>query len=247
MNEDEEYKLPSEGGKVVVDTRIEHETFDETKRQQEYQRLKFLLEKTTIYSKFLADKLKKNEEDAAAEEKAVPSGRRASSRINQIDNSDDFPATKIPFKQPSLVTGGRLRDYQLEGVEWLVSLFENGLNGILADEMGLGKTLQCIAFLAFLREQGIWGPFLIVGPLSTVENWVAEVKRFAPSMPVLLYHGTQVQREEMRRTRLGKNGPAFPILVTSFEIAMNDRKFLQVSLGDLNPRYLNFRNISGSM
>lgn len=47
-------------------------------------------------------------------------------------------------RQPELITGGTLRDYQLAGVEWMVSLYENGLNGILADEMGLGKTLQTI-------------------------------------------------------------------------------------------------------
>jgi len=80
-------------------------------------------------------------------------------------------------RQPSQVTGGQLREYQLAGVEWLVSLFENGLNGILADEMGLGKTLQCIAFLAYLRERGVLGPFLIVAPLSTVANWVNEFRR----------------------------------------------------------------------
>lgn len=45
----------------------------------------------------------------------------------------------ISVRQPRLVTGGILRDYQLAGVEWMVSLYENGLNGILADEMGLGK------------------------------------------------------------------------------------------------------------
>ena len=42
-------------------------------------------------------------------------------------------------KQPELVTGGLMRTYQLEGLEWLQSLYENGLNGILADEMGLGE------------------------------------------------------------------------------------------------------------
>lgn len=43
------------------------------------------------------------------------------------------------FQQPSLVTGAKLRGYQLAGVQWMTSLYENGLNGILADEMGLGK------------------------------------------------------------------------------------------------------------
>ncbi|KAI3476654.1 hypothetical protein L1887_61749 [Cichorium endivia] len=63
--------------------------------------------------------------------------------------------------QPKLVTGAKMREYQLDGLEWLISLYENGLNGILADEMGLGKTLQTISFLAHLREKGVWGPFLL--------------------------------------------------------------------------------------
>ncbi len=61
-------------------------------------------------------------------------------------------------------------------------LYENAINGILADEMGLGKTVQCIAMVAHLVEQNIMGPFLVCGPLSTVPNWVAEFKRFAPKV-----------------------------------------------------------------
>ena len=93
----------------------------------------------------------------------------------------------VSIRQPKLITGGVLREYQLQGVEWLISLYENGLNGILADEMGLGKvhiyiyifkkTLQTISFLAFLREKGVWGPFLVVAPLSTLSNWVIEFKK----------------------------------------------------------------------
>ncbi len=37
---------------------------------------------------------------------------------------------------------GELRQYQLKGVKWLISLYQNGLNGILADQMGLGKTVR---------------------------------------------------------------------------------------------------------
>ncbi|KAK7523297.1 SNF2 family N-terminal domain-containing protein [Phyllosticta citriasiana] len=130
-------------------------------------------------------------------------------------------------RQPSLVTGGTMRSYQLEGLEWLTSLYENGLNGILADEMGLGKTIQTIAFLAFLREKGVYGPFLIAAPLSTTMNWVEEVKKWTPKVPVLLYHGSKPERAELRRKRLKKPGsPEFPIVITSYEICMNDRKFL---------------------
>jgi len=61
-------------------------------------------------------------------------------------------------------------------------LYENGVNGILADEMGLGKTIQCIALICHLVANGIEGPFLICAPLSTIPNWIAELKRFAPKV-----------------------------------------------------------------
>lgn len=56
-------------------------------------------------------------------------------------------------EQPSILQGGGiLRDYQVDGLNWMISLFETGINGILADEMGLGKTIQTISLIAFLRE-----------------------------------------------------------------------------------------------
>ncbi|KAF1828285.1 SNF2 family helicase/ATPase-like protein PasG [Decorospora gaudefroyi] len=130
-------------------------------------------------------------------------------------------------RQPKLVTGGTMRSYQLEGLEWMVSLYNNGINGILADEMGLGKTIQTIAMLAHLWENKSYGPFLIAAPLSTTSNWVAEFEKWTPSMPVMLYHGDKKERERLRKTRLRNPGTAeFPIMVTSYEICMNDRKYL---------------------
>lgn len=75
-----------------------------------------------------------------------------------------------------------MRSYQIEGMTWLLSLFEHGINGILADEMGLGKTLQSIAMIVSLIERNVRGPFLIAAPLSTLPNWVAEFKKFAPEV-----------------------------------------------------------------
>ncbi|KAK7182324.1 hypothetical protein DPSP01_002375 [Paraphaeosphaeria sporulosa] len=130
-------------------------------------------------------------------------------------------------RQPKLVTGGTMRSYQLEGLEWMLSLYENGINGILADEMGLGKTIQTIALLAHLWEMGSYGPFLVAAPLSTTSNWVEEFRKWTPTIPVLLYHGDKKEREKMRKTQLKHPGTAqFPIVVTSYEICMNDRKFL---------------------
>ncbi|KAJ3413204.1 hypothetical protein HDV05_008338 [Chytridiales sp. JEL 0842] len=130
-------------------------------------------------------------------------------------------------RQPSLVTGCTLRDYQIIGVEWLISLWEQGLNGILADEMGLGKTLQTISFLAHLIEMKVWGPFLIVSPLSTLANWMSEIARFAPTLKAVLYHGHPTERAAIRKNRLSILNEDFPIVVTSYEMVINDRKYLQ--------------------
>jgi len=149
------------------------------------------------------------------------SGRRASGRgkRTRVDSDDDegdsdnegdeqeppkrvkvlVGDAKPAFVQPALVTGATLKDYQLEGVAWMVSLWENGISGILADEMGLGKTIQTIAFIAYLRVR-VEAPFLVVCPLSVLHNWIDEFKRFAPKIPVCMYHGTPEERAELRRT-----------------------------------------------
>ena len=72
-----------------------------------------------------------------------------------------------------------------QGLEWLVSLYNNNLNGILADEMGLGKTIQTIALLTHLIEtKKNNGPYLIIVPLSTISNWSLEFEKWAPTVQV---------------------------------------------------------------
>jgi ATP-dependent DNA helicase len=135
----------------------------------------------------------------------------------------------VATQQPKLVTGGKMRTYQLEGLEWLKSLWMNGLCGILADEMGLGKTVQAISMIAFLKEKQVQGPFLIAAPLSTVSNWVDEFARWTPGINTVLYHGSKNERAAIRRKHMSmKNQGAmdFPVVCTSYEICMNDRKFL---------------------
>jgi ATP-dependent DNA helicase len=67
---------------------------------------------------------------------------------------------------------------------------------------GLGKTIQIISLIAQLRASGTPGPFLIVGPLATLPNWMNEFKKWLPSCPVVLYHGSKADRLEMREKRL---------------------------------------------
>jgi len=64
-------------------------------------------------------------------------------------------ATKEIFRfdaSPAYIKSGEMRDYQIRGLNWMISLYENGINGILADEMGLGKTLQTISLLGYLKH-----------------------------------------------------------------------------------------------
>lgn len=83
--------------------------------------------------------------------------------------------------QPESLKGGQLREYQVEGLQWMLSLFNNNLNGILADEMGLGKTIQTIALVAYLAEKkGVTGPHLILAPKAVLPNWAHEFATWLP-------------------------------------------------------------------
>jgi superfamily II DNA or RNA helicase len=109
-----------------------------------------------------------------------------------------------------------LRPYQKEGVAWLHFLRENGFGGILADEMGLGKTLQTLALLRFVRQQNPdGGPMLIVCPTSLVFNWVAEAKKFTPTLRVLALHGPE------RHAQFEKL-PDSDLVVTSYALIRRD-------------------------
>eukprot|EP01080_Neovahlkampfia_damariscottae_P010216 gene10216-2636_t len=131
---------------------------------------------------------------------------------------------KVTFAQPKYLSGGDLREYQLKGVEWLVGLWEQGMHGILADEMGLGKTVQSLGILAHLFGKKIKGPFLIVAPLSTLSNWMNEIKKWCPEFKVLLYHGNQSERRVIREKNFSRND--ITCIVTSYEVSLRDRSYL---------------------
>eukprot|EP01066_Platyproteum_vivax_P008770 Platyproteum_vivax@DN3762_c0_g1_i1.p1 len=121
---------------------------------------------------------------------------------------------------------GPLMPYQKAGLEWLVSLYNNKLHGILADEMGLGKTIQTIALLAYLKEnKSVWGPHLIIVPLSTMPNWESEFARWCPSLHVLSYKG--LDRKTLARTvRSVSATSAFNVCLTTYEYAVRDKNVL---------------------
>eukprot|EP01027_Heterolobosea_sp_BB2_P013449 GEZU01019409.1.p1 GENE.GEZU01019409.1~~GEZU01019409.1.p1 ORF type:complete len:709 (+),score=260.56 GEZU01019409.1:758-2884(+) len=251
--------------------------------EDRFEKLNALLEKTAVFSKFISENLARPEsetvsdskggeevqaeEEEAEEEQPKKGGRgrkrgkadktESNKKIKNIMSEKTATATatakKTKMKQPALITGGELRDYQLQGVNWLISLWENGLNGILADEMGLGKTVQTVSLVAHLVANNIEGPFLIVAPLSTISNWIKEFKRWAPAISVIMYHGSKDERNQLRlkyfsayneprsakkATGKGAKGKAnskkqqeaeknkWNVLITSYEISILDRKYL---------------------
>ena len=99
--------------------------------------------------------------------------------------------TREPLPAPAGLRA-ELRDYQRHGLTWLADLTGLGLGACLADDMGLGKTITLIALHLHRLEQGISGqqPTLVVCPASLLGNWEAEIRRFAPGLPVRRFHGT---------------------------------------------------------
>ncbi|GFN77130.1 chromodomain-helicase-DNA-binding protein 7, partial [Plakobranchus ocellatus] len=137
-------------------------------------------------------------------------------------------------ESPVYKNNNTLRDYQLEGINWLSFCYYNGQNCILADEMGLGKTIQSITFLNEIYTYGIKGPFLIIVPLSTVGNWQREFETWT-DMNVVVYHGTTLSRNMIKEYELfykdekGKRIPdiyRFEALITTFEIILTDFELL---------------------
>ena len=142
------------------------------------ERLRFLIDKTEGFLGTIGQALEeKRANDTSASASASASASNPTSASASSKYYSQAHAKSEDVGQPSILVGGTLKDYQLSGVEWMVSLYNNSLNGVLADEMGLGKTIQTIALLAHLMERKEnMGPYLVIVPLSTLSNWVSEFK-----------------------------------------------------------------------
>lgn len=129
------------------------------------------------------------------------------------------------IRQPSMLRTGTLRDYQLVGLQWMLSLYNNKLNGILADEMGLGKTVQVMALIAYLMEfKGNYGPHLIIVPNAVLVNWKSELHTWLPSVSCIYYVGNKDQRSKLFSQEV--SAMKFNVLVTTYEFIMYDRSKL---------------------
>ncbi|KAG9332116.1 hypothetical protein JZ751_015834 [Albula glossodonta] len=143
-------------------------------------------------------------------------------------------------KQPSYIGDEtlELRDYQLAGLNWLAHSWCRCNSVILADEMGLGKTIQTISFLSYLFHQHqLYGPFLVVVPLSTLTSWQREFQTWAPDMNVVVYLGDVMSRKTIRDYEWVNQQTKrirFNALLTTYEILLKDKGVL----GNINWAFL---------
>ncbi|KAM4873050.1 chromodomain-helicase-DNA-binding protein 1-like [Thomomys bottae] len=124
------------------------------------------------------------------------------------------------------LAGIHLRPYQLEGVNWLAQCFHCHNGCILGDEMGLGKTCQTIALFLYLAGRlNDEGPFLILCPLSVLNNWKEEMERLAPDLSCITYVGAKEERARLQCSL--KEELRFHVLLTTYEICLKDAAFLK--------------------
>ncbi|XP_069683280.1 chromodomain-helicase-DNA-binding protein 1 isoform X2 [Periplaneta americana] len=135
--------------------------------------------------------------------------------------------------QPEYMGGDQvlvLRDYQLDGLNWLIHSWCKENSVILADEMGLGKTIQTICLLYYLfHQQQLYGPFLVVVPLSTMTSWQREFSQWAPEMNIVTYLGDVNSRNIIRQYEWCYSSSKrlkFNAILTTYEIVLKDKAFL---------------------
>ncbi|KAG0008550.1 hypothetical protein BGZ80_003319 [Entomortierella chlamydospora] len=216
---------------------------DKAKLVDTSNRISYLLGQTELFKHFIDLKKAKDPEFAKLlkergeeqkEKIKAPKGSRVGRKtekeedqelLNDEENENDS-SSFVFTESPAYIKNGTLRDYQIQGLNWMVSLYKNGINGILADEMGLGKTLQTISFLGYLKHiEGVAGPHLVIVPKSTLHNWKSEFSKWLPDSDVFLLHANKDERADMIQTRLLTQ--KFDVCLTSYDICLLEKTHLK--------------------
>ena len=121
---------------------------------------------------------------------------------------------------------GKLRPYQKAGYNWMRFLAEYSFGGCLADDMGLGKTVQTLALLQSQKSEGAIQTSLLVMPTSLIYNWQIEASKFTPKLKVLIYSGTQ-------RDKNPETFAKYDLVITSYGIT-------RIDIDILNTFYFNY-------
>jgi HJR/Mrr/RecB family endonuclease len=161
---------------------------------------------------------------------------KENAELTEFSNGNELPENlKHKFYSISnLENGITLKEHQKEGISWLQSLFkENFAGGLLADDMGLGKTLQLLYFLEWHCQYcNDNKPYLIVAPVSLLENWENEYQKFFSSQNLSLcrlYGSVSLTKENnpAKNQQDAKRLQFKQIILTNYETLRS----YQISLG----------------
>lgn len=215
----------------------DEETYMKLLGQAKDSRISHLLKQTDKFLKELAASVRKQQRNQA-ERYGEDEEFEEEEELADTDEEEEVPSgkKKIDYyavahrirenvtEQPSILVGGTLKEYQMKGLQWMISLYNNNLNGILADEMGLGKTIQTISLITYIIEKKRNnGPFLVIVPLSTLTNWNIEFEKWAPSVSKVVYKGPPNARKQQQQQIRWSN---FQVLLTTYEYIIKDRPIL---------------------
>uniref|UniRef100_A0A8C1BPA8 SNF2 related chromatin remodeling ATPase 1 n=1 Tax=Cyprinus carpio carpio TaxID=630221 RepID=A0A8C1BPA8_CYPCA len=238
--------------KAVVKESLADPEYEEKRKTDRANRFEFLLKQTELFAHFIQPasqksptsplKVKVGRPRIKQDEKQnlLSVGDNRHRRTEQEEDEELLSESRkaanvlVRFEEsPSYVKNGALRDYQIRGLNWMISLYENGINGILADEMGLGKTLQTIALLGYLKHyRNIPGPHMVLVPKSTLHNWMNEFKRWVPTLKAVCLIGDKDERAAFIRDVMMPG--EWDVCVTSYEMVIREKSVFK----KFNWRYL---------
>lgn len=190
-----------------------------------------ILEKLEKLKKMAAPKAglaKQTSETAATDHRHRMTEQEEDEELMNTDDLDTDEEYITRFDaSPWYIKGGEMRDYQIRGLNWMISLYQNGINGILADEMGLGKTLQTISLIGYMKHfRSMPRPHLVIVPKSTLQNWVNEFNKWCPSIKAACLKGLMEERNEFIRDVLFDEDK-WDVLVTSYECILSEKASLK--------------------
>uniref|UniRef100_A0A8C1HAU1 SNF2 related chromatin remodeling ATPase 1 n=1 Tax=Cyprinus carpio carpio TaxID=630221 RepID=A0A8C1HAU1_CYPCA len=238
--------------KAAVKESLADPEYEEKRKTDRANRFEFLLKQTELFAHFIQPasqksptsplKVKVGRPRIKQDEKQnlLSVGDNRHRRTEQEEDEELLSESRkaanvlVRFEEsPSYVKNGALRDYQIRGLNWMISLYENGINGILADEMGLGKTLQTIALLGYLKHyRNIPGPHMVLVPKSTLHNWMNEFKRWVPTLKAVCLIGNKDERAAFIRDVMMPG--EWDVCVTSYEMVIREKSVFK----KFNWRYL---------
>ncbi|XP_031616809.1 chromatin-remodeling complex ATPase chain Iswi-like [Contarinia nasturtii] len=224
----------NESSSNTNESREKETEFENKIEMDRSKRFDYLLKQTEIFTHFMTNTGPKSPNKVKSvgrpkkNKDATDAGDHRHRKTEQEEDEEllaEVNKTPAVFRfeeSPRYIESGEMRDYQIRGLNWMISLYENGINGILADEMGLGKTLQTISLIGYLKHfKNNCGPHIVIVPKSTLQNWMNEFQKWCPSIRAVCLIGDQDKRTQFIRDVLMPG--EWEVCITSYEMCIREK------------------------